>query len=223
MNKELLSVERILENAKLIEGWLSQDEINVLFDTVNSLSDKGSIVEIGSWCGRSMLVLVAAAIKKGFKNKIYSIDPFLTTKDIPNGKYDEFIKNLKINNIFEYVTHIKEKSQIVGLDFQDKIEFIFIDGLHKYEAVKKDFELFYDNVVENGYIAIHDVCSYFGPTRVISEFMDSSYNLKYITMTSTLALFQKKNTLSNEEKVNNSKFLKQINDCLTLEYDRLIK
>lgn len=223
MNQELLSVEKILENANGIEGWLSENERDILFNTVLSLKDLGSVVEIGSWCGRSLLVLAAAAIKRGFKNKIYSIDPFLTSKDEPNGKFEEFIHNLKINGVYDLVCHIKEKSQIAGAKFNDNIEFIFIDGLHKYEAVKRDFELFYPKIVDGGYIAFHDAFSFLGPTKLLSEIFEATTNLRYVDKARTLVLCQKVSELSDTDKVNNATFLDSLKKCLTLEESRLIK
>lgn len=222
MNK-LLSVETILENATKLEGWLSKGERDILFDTVVSLKDTASIVEIGSWCGRSLLVMVAAAISRNFKNKIYSIDPFLTSKDEPNGKYDEFIKNLKENNVDDLITHIKEKSQIAGVSFNDSIEFIFIDGFHKYDAVKKDYELFYPKIVENGYVAFHDVFTFYGPTKLMVEILETTDTLKFVKTASSLVLCQKVNKLSEVDKTNNNLLLEKLRNYLLNEDARLIK
>ena len=38
-----------------------------------------------------------------------------------------------------------------------KLDFLFIDGDHTYEGVKKDFEMYSRLVKENGVIAFHDI------------------------------------------------------------------
>ena len=39
----------------------------------------------------------------------------------------------------------------------EKIDFLFIDGDHTYQGVKKDFEMYSPLVSENGIIAFHDI------------------------------------------------------------------
>ncbi len=223
MNKLVLSSEELREFSKSIEGWLPQDEANMLFDTVSSLKDIGCIVEIGSWCGKSLVNITAAALKINFKNKIYSIDPFLTSKDEPNEKYETFVHNLKTCGLSERIEHIKEKSQIVGLHFEDKIEFIFIDGFHKYEAVTRDFELFSSRVVENGYVAIHDIFSYYGPAKLVCDVLENNNKFKYVKHTGNLFICQKVTALTHTDIENNKKMLEFMENYISQNYDRMVK
>lgn len=223
MNKVLLSVEELREFSKNIEGWQPQAEADMIFDTVSSLKDTGSIVEIGSWCGKSLVNIAAAAVKINFKNKIYSIDPFLTSKDEPNGKYETFIQNLKTCGLAEHIIHIKEKSQIAGLHFDDKIEFIFIDGFHKYEAVKRDFELFYPKVVENGYVALHDIRSYYGPAKLVCEILENDNTFKYVKHSGNLFIGQKAASLSQTDIENNKNMLEYLQNYISQNYDKMVK
>jgi predicted O-methyltransferase YrrM len=39
------------------------------------------------------------------------------------------------------------------------LDFVFIDGDHRYEAVKSDFTMYYDLVKDGGIIALHDIGS----------------------------------------------------------------
>lgn len=161
--------EKYYNEIQNIEGWFSKEEAKIFYNTINNLTGTASMVEIGSWCGRSLIFSALVAINKGNNCKKYSIDPFLTSKDDPNGKYEIFINNLKKYNLYDKITHIKEKSNDAGEKFKDKIEFLFIDGFHVYEYVKRDFELFSQNVIENGYILIHDVSAWFGPTQLVYD------------------------------------------------------
>lgn len=50
-----------------------------------------------------------------------------------------------------------------------KIDFLFIDGDHSYEGVKKDFELYSNILSDNGVIILHDTDSNFENNLIISE------------------------------------------------------
>lgn len=45
-----------------------------------------------------------------------------------------------------------------------QIDFLFIDGDHTYEGVKKDFHMYSPLVRKGGIVALHDICS--GPPEM---------------------------------------------------------
>lgn len=212
------SFEEAHAAAENIEGWLDITEAKLLYNTASCIKDNGVIVEIGSWCSKSLTYLVSGALHGKFNNKIYSIDPFLTSKEEPNGKYETFICNLKENKIYDKVTHIKEKSQIAGKTFNEEISFLFIDGFHQYNAVKQDFDLFYPKLLEEGFIAIHDVGFHKGPTDLIFECVKND-TYKILDYQFSTVLAQKVSKLTEEDKENNNKFIaaiEQKSSCTTL-------
>jgi hypothetical protein len=72
-----------------------------------------------------------------------------------------------------YPRFIKSTSENAYHDFfvrQDiKIDFLFIDGDHSYEGVKKDFELYSNILSDNGIIIIHDTDKNYEETLLVSE------------------------------------------------------
>jgi predicted O-methyltransferase YrrM len=50
---------------------------------------------------------------------------------------------------------LKTVKAILG---ERKVDFLFIDGDHTYEGVKRDFEMYSELVGKYGVIAIHDIC-----------------------------------------------------------------
>lgn len=213
MNYTQCSFEDVHAIAGKIDGWLTFEEAELLFDKAKSLKGSGAIVEIGSWCSKSLTYTTMAALSVGNNCKKYSIDPFLTSKDEPNGKYETFISNLKQNDLYDKIIHIKEKSQIAGENFDEKIEMIFIDGFHKYESVKKDFELFFPKVVAGGYILLHDVTYSEGPTRLVKELANHP-QLSFKEFFGVMFVAQKVASLSEEDKINNQKIINQIQEKL---------
>ena len=80
------------------------------------------------------------------------------------------------DSYFRRVFHprlIKSTSEEAYYNFfvlQDiKIDFLFIDGDHSYEGVKKDFELYSNLLTDNGVIVINDTDQRFEESLLISE------------------------------------------------------
>jgi len=129
-----------------------------LLNYVNNFIDtrKLNMIEIGSYSGESTVIFA-----KYFKNVI-AIDPFIDDYD-PNDLISEYMPMTEVyksflNNIskFENIIHIKETSDdainiLPNLD----ISFVYIDGLHTYDQVKKDINN-YIPLIKDGFISGHD-------------------------------------------------------------------
>jgi len=175
-----------------IPGWLSIPEAVELYRVAafQLPPENPIIVEIGSWLGKSSVVLGKALAKQG-KGKIYCIDPFDTSGDPDSQTYyqnqqknlgqtpwDIFQKNIKINHVAEKIEVLRGFSYDYSANWKDPIGFLFIDGNHDYKAVLQDFNEWSPSVVKGGIVAFHDV--YFdekcvptgrfpGPARVIHQ------------------------------------------------------
>lgn len=57
-----------------------------------------------------------------------------------------------------------------------KIDFLYIDGDHTYEGVKKDFDLYTKLLTQNGIVVIHDTDSNYENTLLISEDTKNDYH-----------------------------------------------
>jgi glycosyltransferase involved in cell wall biosynthesis/predicted O-methyltransferase YrrM len=123
-----------------IEGWMSENELVALNNLAGNME---SIVEIGSWKGRSTHALLS-----GTKGRVYAVDHFGGSQgeelqhkeafDNPEVVYKQFMENVGSFNNLEV---IRKTSLGASKDFVDKsIDMVFIDGEHTYEGVKKDIE-----------------------------------------------------------------------------------
>jgi len=91
--------------------------------------------------------------------------------DLPYGKFGGGYEDFKI----PFFTNFARKNQRIFLVRADshsssslstiksilegqKIDFLFIDGDHTYEGVKKDFQMYSSIVRKGGLIAFHDIC-----------------------------------------------------------------
>lgn len=115
------------------------------------------MIEIGSYMGESTMLFASTHIF----DTIFSIDPHVGDEEFNDMHgYDwKFIKNeYKLNTrFFNNIVHLADYSYNVNNKFKDdSIDFIYIDGNHSYEALKKDFELFLPKLKPGGIIAGHD-------------------------------------------------------------------
>lgn len=181
-NNELLLTWPILSLMRKIEGWLSDEEADLLIAvTARALATQQphAIVEVGSYCGRSTVVFGSVVKTLSSDTKIYAIDPH----DGKVGALDQgiqtcaptlerFKRNIEAANVAEYVEPIQKCSYEVNWD--KPIDILFIDGLHDYTNVARDFFQFEPWVVSGGYIAFHDYADYYpGVKSFVNEILSS--------------------------------------------------
>ena len=128
-------------------------------------------VEIGTAAG-----LNACSILSNLNIKhLYCIDPYESYTD-GDGRYKtrqpvEDKANNRLRRFGNKVTIIKGYSTDVISSIPDNLDFLYIDGNHSYESVKKDLELYYPKVQPGGIIGGHDFTTKFlGVSKAIVEF-----------------------------------------------------
>jgi predicted O-methyltransferase YrrM len=150
-----------------VEGFLvSPAQERWLFKTAWSLPDGATIVEIGSYKGRSTCCMALAC--RGTAKRIFAIDTFEgNDSDFQySGFFPEFQANLERCGVSRYVKPVRGWSSEVAREWRPNINMLFIDGSHQYEDVLADFENFLPFVVPGGVIALHDIANAWpGPTR----------------------------------------------------------
>lgn len=126
-------------------------------DYIGNTKEK-NMVEIGCYQGESTQIWC-----ENF-NHVYAIDPWILgkgydSKDVAsimmsNNVEFGFDKRLKQ---FSNFTKVKDFSYNVSNQFKDKsLDFVYIDGEHTYEGVKRDIELYLSKIKKGGYIGGHD-------------------------------------------------------------------
>jgi predicted O-methyltransferase YrrM len=179
-----------------IEGWLSLEEAEALYKTASRLPDGSTIVEIGSWKGKSTYCL-ARGLRKG---QIIAIDPFDASGDevYRESKGDEpllrqFSRTMKKLGVLHKIRICQGRSeQFVGEI--PLIQFLFIDGDHSKEACEFDFISYEQALEPGGYLAFHDYYPErreLGPTWVIDNLVLPSNNFKRIALVKSLWFGQK--------------------------------
>lgn len=150
-----------------IDGFMAPIELDWLFGIAKN---KSTILEIGSWKGKSTHALLS-----GCKNgKVTSVDHFLGSKgqkmvvEDGSGKsiYDQFMSNVGHLGNLEVCKMSSEEAakKLRG----KKFDVVFIDGEHTYEGVKRDIELWKDSATK--IISGHDYCETWpGVVKAVDE------------------------------------------------------
>ena len=131
-------------------------------------------IEIGSYAGESAKMF----LKSGAFDRLYCIDPWEPDYDTADVTCDDGL--VMAESVFDkrvgdspIVMKLKMKSSDAVNMFEDEaIDFIYIDGNHQYEFVKKDLEDYVPKIKAGGIISGHD---YGGPTtpgvtKAVNEF-----------------------------------------------------
>lgn len=155
-----------------IDGLLMKGQERWLFERAWNVHDGGLIVEVGAYHGRSTAALGSACL--GTRTRVVSVDTFdgNDTDFQGPGRRDFFSiwrANVGAAGLDGVVQAERGPSRVVGAAWTMPIDFLFIDASHDYDDVRADFELFYAHVVPGGCVALHDVGTHPGPTRVWAE------------------------------------------------------
>jgi len=102
--------------------------------------------------------------------KIATSDAFIISIDLPGGPFGG---GYTLQDVKKFKKYRKQKQKVYFLrkdshrqDTKDrlvkildgrKIDFLFIDGDHRYRGVKKDFQLYSPLVKQNGLVVFHDI------------------------------------------------------------------
>jgi predicted O-methyltransferase YrrM len=174
-------LEKVIDDAwtatKNVPGFLGENEARFLGLLAACIPAKGAIVEIGSFKGRSTVMLAKVASHYGL-GPIISIDPhthMLSTgheHDNRPSTYEDFLSSLQRAGVEQHVEIHRAYSTEVSRTWNRAVRFLWIDGDHSYEGAKQDFDGFISFVSPMGVVALHDALNHFpGPIRVFVEDM----------------------------------------------------
>jgi predicted O-methyltransferase YrrM len=163
------------EETQKVPGHLTENESRFLGLLAACVPGKGTIVEIGSFKGRSTVMLAKVASHYGF-GPVVAIDPhnsdiLLKTEDHPeDSSYQDFLHNIDAAGVSKHVESRVMRSTEAAKSWNQPIRVLWIDGDHSYEGAKKDLDGFLPYVEPLGVVAFHDALNVFpGPIRVFVE------------------------------------------------------
>jgi predicted O-methyltransferase YrrM len=163
------------EQTRRVPGHLEENEARFLGLLAACVPASGAIVEIGSFQGRSTVMLAKVASHYGL-GPIVAIDPhnspiLLDRQAHPEASsYQDFLDSIHAAGVSHQVESHVAYSTDVASSWNRPIRLLWIDGDHSYEGAKKDLDGFFPHLVPLGVVAFHDALNVFpGPIRVFVE------------------------------------------------------
>ncbi len=143
----------------MIKPQQKKSEILELLKILKKIKPK-FILEIGTAEGGTLFLTTRIATK----------DAIIISVDLPGGKYGGGYKIWRIP-LYKSFALPKQKVHLIRANSHNidtfkkvktilngnKLDYLYIDGDHTYEGVKKDFEMYRGLVKDQGFIAFHDI------------------------------------------------------------------
>jgi predicted O-methyltransferase YrrM len=163
---------RLFALADRVAGFMPADEGQALHDVGMRYLDRGVGVEIGTYCGKSTVLLGAAARARG--SVLYTIDHHHGSEehqpgweyhdtslvDPVTGRFDTLPTlrhTLDEAGLHDNVVAVVGKSTVVAKGWRTPLQLLFIDGGHSEEAARTDYDGWARWVSAGGALIIHDV------------------------------------------------------------------
>jgi|GEM_PF-2562886 len=152
-----------------IEGWLSPEEQRLLAQIAVAAAPLGpDYLEVGSYCGKSTVVIATALRDAGARRILYAVDPH---GNFPEGRHETSLpileENLRSRGLEPWVRIVQARSTDVRVDGEYAL--VFIDGDHSYESVAADVAHFRDAIAPGGFLAFHDYSRYWPGVRTVVQ------------------------------------------------------
>jgi predicted O-methyltransferase YrrM len=163
------------EETRKVSGHLGENETRFLGLLAACVPARGAIVEIGSFKGRSTVMLAKVASHYGL-GPVVAIDPHNSPilldhqADPEASSYQDFLASIRSAGLSDHVEPRRAYSAEVAGSWNRPIRLLWIDGDHSYQGAKKDLDGFLPHLVPFGVVAFHDALNAFpGPIRVFVE------------------------------------------------------
>lgn len=170
-HKRFINNDKRLFFADNIKTHLTSQEKRELYSLSHRFHKKCVAVEIGSYIGSSSCFITAGFIDK--ESVLYCVDTW-NNDAMTEGNIDTF-SDFKKNTVEfqDYIKMIKGLSYNVVTEVESltggEVDFLFIDGDHSYNGVKKDWDFYSPFLKKGAIVAFHDVGWAEGVQKVIKD------------------------------------------------------
>ena len=158
-----------LKKLDKINGHLGLNEGFLLFKIARSLRENSVIVEIGSFKGKSTCFIAEGIGDK--KMQFFCIDPWKDglMPEKGEGIFNEFLQSTKkYRNRFSILRGFSHEV-IKEWPVHRKIDFLWVDGDHSYEGVKRDILDWIPMVKKSSPVCFHDYRDAPGVRKAVNE------------------------------------------------------
>lgn len=183
-----------------IEGWLTDGQAARLQAAASRPRPDGAVVEIGSFRGRSAVVLARAA------GSLVAIDPHAGSDRGPqeieadstrgDADFDAFHANLAAAGVADRVVHVRKFSSDALGDVEGPLSLLYVDGAHRFGPARTDLREWGSRVAPDGVMLVHDSFSSVGVTLALLAECAGSARWRYVGRTGSLAEYERRGSAS---------------------------
>jgi len=176
---------------------MTEGQARALFDAAADCPRDGTIVEIGSFHGRSTIVLAMACPDDA---TVIAIDPHAGNDRGPreiegyeaeaSEDHELFLRNLDAAGVSDRVRHVRKSSDDAFADIDGAIDVLYVDGAHRYGPAKRDIDRYGARVRDDGTMLIHDSFSSIGVTGAILRLLVWNRRWRYDGRSRSLATYR---------------------------------
>lgn len=160
----------IAEIVSGVKGFMPEDEGSALFDVATS-ARPGTWLEIGTYCGKSTVLLAAAA--RGAGAHLVTVDHHHGSEenqagwewhdtsmvDARSSRLDTLptFRQTYDEHLADVVSAVVGTTQQVASWWRAPVDLLFLDGNHTEETAQHDYQAFAPHVATGGLLLVHDV------------------------------------------------------------------
>jgi predicted O-methyltransferase YrrM len=180
-----------------VAGWMTRSQGRALYDAAKGCPPGGRIVEIGSFQGRSTIVLASAAPESA---TVFAIDPHAGNDRGPEeirgfetaaeGDHATFLANLEQAGVSDRVTHLRMFSESALHEIDGEIDVLYVDGAHRYAPARADIRDWGRRITPGGALLIHDSFSSVGVTLAILRELAFGRRFRYVGRSRSLTTYR---------------------------------
>jgi hypothetical protein len=192
-----------------VEGWMTDAQARRLWDRALAVEPPGQIVEIGSYRGRSAIVLARAADSAV---TVIAIDPHAGndrgpqqidgTADEGESDHEAFTANLAQAGVADRVRHVRLPSSGAHGAVAGEVALLYVDGAHRYGPARDDIRDWGARVAAGGTMLIHDGFSSIGVTLATLRLLAFGGRFRYIGRSGSLIEYRREDLAGTDRRRN---------------------
>ena len=191
-----LDLERALAAIDGVDGWLTEGQARLLYATARAVPADGTIVEIGSFRGRSTIMLASGA-PAGVD--VVAIDPHAGNDRGPQeiagfeteaeDDHRVFLANLDAAGVRERVQVVRRFSGDAHGVVDGPVDLLWVDGAHRAKPAHADLTRWGNRVRPGGRMLVHDSWCSVGVTLATLAAVTGSGDWRYDGREGSLAAY----------------------------------
>jgi predicted O-methyltransferase YrrM len=200
-----------------VQGWMTDAQARRLWQAARQVPESGQIVEIGSFHGRSTIVLARGAPATA---GVVAIDPHggadrgpgEIAADQMRGDADHaaFVANLDTAGVTGRVRHLRRASGAALSEVEGPVDLLYIDGAHRYAPASDDIRRWGARVAPRGSLLIHDAFNAIGVTAAQLRVLVFGSRFEYLGRDGSLVEYRRRQVRGVERLRNTGRQLAQL-------------